>query len=99
MTSLEAAQDQAMQRGGCIGAMQATSEARVFGGPKKAPSRKDTNVALFGSDIEKKIKEAAAGGEKEWDGVGREKGILVWRIEQFRVVPWPTEKYGECATK
>ena len=95
MTSLEAAQQQAKKSGGCANAMTATAEARVFGGPKKAPSWKDTNLALFGSSLEKKIKEAAAGGEKAWDGVGQEKGILVWRIEQFRVVPWPLANYGD----
>lgn len=76
--------------------MAATSETRVFGATgKDAPSWEDTNMALFGSDIEKKIKEAAAGGEAEWQGVGEKKGVLVWRIEQFRVVPWPETKYGE----
>lgn len=31
---------------------------------------KDTNMALFGSDIEKKIKQAAADGEPQWDDAG-----------------------------
>ena len=53
---------------------------------------KETNLALFGSDLEKRIKEASAAGEPQWDGVGDTLELLVWRIEQFRVVPWPNSK-------
>ena len=31
---------------------------------------KDTNMSLFGSDLEKKIKQAAADGEPQWDDAG-----------------------------
>ena len=55
----------------------------------------DTNLALFGSDIEKKCKEAAADGEPQWKGAGAKVGLQVWRIEQFRVRPWPAKKYGK----
>jgi len=54
----------------------------------------ETNLALFGSDIEKKIKSASAGCEKAWDGVGGKPEMRVWRIEKFKVVPWPKSKYG-----
>lgn len=54
----------------------------------------DTNLALFGSDLEKKIKRAAAEGEPQWKDVGKKPELRIWRIEQFRVVPWPKEKYG-----
>ena len=76
--------------------MKATEEARVFGAKgKEQPSWQDTNLALFGSDIEYKIKEAAAKGEPQWTGAGTAKGLLVWRIEQFKVVAWPKSRYGE----
>ena len=46
---------------------------------------KDSNLALFGSDLEKKIKAAAAGEEKAWDGLGNSVVLKVWRIEKFLV--------------
>lgn len=58
---------------------------------------KESNLALIGSDLDHKIKEAAAGEEPAWStaGVGESEGKNVWRIEQFKVAPWPEEKYGE----
>jgi len=58
-------------------------------------SWKDSNLALVGSELDHKIKEAAASGEPQWDGIGQEPGLKIWRIEKFRVVPWPEEKYGK----
>mgnify|MGYP006161609411 CR=1 FL=1 len=58
----------------------------------------DTNLALFGSDIEKKCKEAAADGEPQWKGAGAKVGLQVWRIEQFRVRPWPAKKCDMMAS-
>ena len=52
-------------------------------------------TAQFGSDIEKKVKAAAADGEPQWDGAGVEVGLQMWRIEQFKVKPWPKNKYGK----
>ncbi|EOD21362.1 hypothetical protein EMIHUDRAFT_69768 [Emiliania huxleyi CCMP1516] len=54
----------------------------------------DTNLANFGSEIERKCKAAAADGEPQWIDVGKSAGIQVWRMEQFKVVPWPKYKYG-----
>eukprot|EP00316_Scyphosphaera_apsteinii_P016104 CAMPEP_0119327412 /NCGR_PEP_ID=MMETSP1333-20130426/70738_1 /TAXON_ID=418940 /ORGANISM="Scyphosphaera apsteinii, Strain RCC1455" /LENGTH=380 /DNA_ID=CAMNT_0007335993 /DNA_START=163 /DNA_END=1305 /DNA_ORIENTATION=- len=51
-------------------------------------------MSLFGSDIEKKCKEAAADGEPQWEGAGIKIGLQVWRIEKFKVKPWPKSKYG-----
>ena len=52
--------------------MKTTEETRVFGAKgQEQPSWKDTNMALFGSDIETKIKAAAAEGEKQWTGPPR----------------------------
>jgi gelsolin len=65
---------------------------------EKQPDWQDTNLALFGSDIEKKCKAAAADGEPQWDDAGSKVGLQIWRIEQFKVVPWPTNKYGQFHT-
>jgi len=54
----------------------------------------ETNMALFGSDLEKKIKAAAAAGEPQWKGCGQKEGVEIWRIEKFKVVPWPKAQYG-----
>jgi hypothetical protein len=59
---------------------------------------KDSNLAMFGSDLEKKIKEAAAAGENAWDGLGKEVTLRVWRIEKFKIVAWPKNKYGKVRT-
>lgn len=45
----------------------------------------ETNLANFGTDLEKKIKEASAQGEKAWEGAGTKEGLQIWRIEQFKV--------------
>jgi len=55
-------------------------------------------MALFGSDVEKKIKAAAADGEPQWDGAGLKPGLQIWRIESFKVKPWPESKYGQFHT-
>jgi gelsolin len=46
----------------------------------------ETNLANFGTDIEKKVKEASAAGEKAWAETGKSVGLLIWRIEKFKVV-------------
>ena len=55
---------------------------------------KDSNLALFGSDVERKVKEAAAEAEEAWQGSGEEVGVEIWRIVKFQVVPWPKDQYG-----
>lgn len=55
----------------------------------------ETNLALFGSDLEKEIKKASAGGESAWRGLGNKEELKVWRIEKFKVVAWPKKKYGQ----
>jgi len=45
-------------------------------------------MSLFGSDIEKKVKAAAADGEPQWDDAGVKVGLQVWRIEKFKVKKW-----------
>lgn len=55
----------------------------------------ETNIALLGSDLEKNVKLAAAETEEAWKGAGTEVGLLIWRIEKFKVVPVAKEHYGE----
>jgi len=50
---------------------------------------------LFGSATEKEIKKHAADGEPAWKKVPKTPGVLVWRIEKFKIVEWPKERYGQ----
>ena len=59
----------------------------------RQPDWQDTNMSLFGSDIEKKCKEAAANSEPSGTTLA-ESRLQIWRIEQFKVKPWPQSKYG-----
>jgi len=54
----------------------------------------DSNIALLGSDLNHKIRTAAAQTETAWTGAGKEVGIQIWRIEKFKVVAWPKQNYG-----
>ncbi|KZV66866.1 fragmin60 [Peniophora sp. CONT] len=54
----------------------------------------DSNIALFGSDIEKRIREHAGDKETAWEQAGIEPGLQIWRIEHFKVEDWPKERYG-----
>jgi len=53
-----------------------------------------TNMALFGSNVEKEIKRHAADGEPAWKKIEQHPGIQVWRIEKFQIKEWPKDKYG-----
>ena len=54
----------------------------------------DTNMALFGTDIEKNLKHNNALNEPEWHKIPKEPCLKIWRIEKFAVVPWPEKMYG-----
>jgi len=54
----------------------------------------DSNIALLGSDLHKKVRLAAAESAEEWKGCGQKVGIEIWRIESFKVVKWSKEQYG-----
>jgi len=55
----------------------------------------DSNIALLGSDLDKKVKLAAAQTEKAWAQAGKAMGIQIWRIEKFQVVSWPKDQYSK----
>jgi len=54
-----------------------------------------TNMALFGSDVEKEIKKHAAQGEPAWKSIGGHPGVQVWRVEKFQIKEWPKDQYGK----
>lgn len=54
-----------------------------------------TNVAMIGSELDHKIKAAAAGKEPAWSVTGKNAGVYVWRIEKFLVVPVPKNMIGK----
>ncbi|KAK3998031.1 hypothetical protein QBC44DRAFT_346756 [Cladorrhinum sp. PSN332] len=57
---------------------------------------KDSNIELLSSALDHKVKHASAQTEPAWnDGrVGLQPGLLIWRIENFCVVPVPEPNYG-----
>eukprot|EP00747_Dinoflagellata_sp_TGD_P166797 gnl/TRDRNA2_/TRDRNA2_190149_c0_seq1.p1 gnl/TRDRNA2_/TRDRNA2_190149_c0~~gnl/TRDRNA2_/TRDRNA2_190149_c0_seq1.p1 ORF type:complete len:395 (-),score=102.95 gnl/TRDRNA2_/TRDRNA2_190149_c0_seq1:61-1176(-) len=55
----------------------------------------ESNCAGIGSDEDKAVRKKAAEAESCWTAIGDEPGVLVWRIESFKVVPWPKEEYGK----
>jgi gelsolin len=55
----------------------------------------DSNLALFGSDVEKQVKKESAAQEPAWKNAGSKVGIQIWRIVNFKVVDWPKEDYGK----
>ena len=54
----------------------------------------DTNLANFGTQLEKDVKAAAANKEPAWDNAGKSVGLIIWRIEKFQVKPVPENTYG-----
>jgi len=54
----------------------------------------DSNIANLGSDLEKKVREAAAQTEPAWQNAGKKVGMQIWRIEKFKVKSWPIDQYG-----
>ena len=46
-----------------------------------------SNIANLGTELEKKIKLAAAQTEQAWRGVGQRPGLQIWRYDVGRCVP------------
>ncbi|KAG8741575.1 hypothetical protein FRC12_015625 [Ceratobasidium sp. 428] len=55
----------------------------------------ETNLALWGSDVQQRVREHAGDGESAWEGAGQQEGLLIWRIEDFKAVPWSEDRKGE----
>ncbi|KAF9425723.1 hypothetical protein BGZ94_007279, partial [Podila epigama] len=58
----------------------------------------ETNLAEFGSQLEKDRRQQEGALEKAWGkttGVGAQTGLWVWRIESFEVVAVPKTDYGK----
>ncbi|PYI36702.1 actin depolymerizing protein [Aspergillus indologenus CBS 114.80] len=56
---------------------------------------KDSNVELINSALDHQVKHNSAATEPAWRAIGTTPGLYIWRIEQFEVVAWPRERYGE----
>jgi len=55
----------------------------------------DSNIANIGTDLDKKIRVAAAQTEAAWQNAGRAAGLQIWRIEKFQVKSIAKEDYGK----
>ncbi|KAG8890765.1 hypothetical protein FRB98_004810 [Tulasnella sp. 332] len=56
----------------------------------------DSNIALLGGDIEKRVREQAGEHEPAWNAAELGKtGLLIWRVEKFKIHAWPKDRYGE----
>lgn len=56
---------------------------------------RDSNVENIGTELDHKVKYNSAATEPAWQEVGSAPGLYIWRIEDFEVVPWPMEQYGD----
>jgi len=54
-----------------------------------------TNVAMIGSDLEKKIVQNVAKKEPAFQNAGKETGIEVWRVNHFKLEIIPKQGFGE----
>ncbi|KAH3779355.1 gelsolin-like protein 2 [Dreissena polymorpha] len=56
---------------------------------------KDSNLALFGSQLDKDTKKSSAETEPAWENAGTKPGLQIWRIVNFKVEKWPESEYGK----
>lgn len=59
---------------------------------------KDSNLALFGSDTDKRVKKESSMHELAWKNAGTKVGLQIWRIVKFKVTDWPQGEYGKFYT-
>ena len=55
-------------------------------------------VLYFAARPRPQVKLAAGESEAAWKDAGKAAGLQIWRIEEFKVKPWPKERYGEFFT-
>lgn len=56
----------------------------------------DTNMENYGGKEHRDKQRSLAEKQKEWKDVkAKGEGVMVWRIEKFRVIPWPEDQYGD----
>ncbi len=58
---------------------------------------KDSNLEFIGTDIDHRVKYNSAATEPAWNNgrIGVTEGLYIWRIEDFEVVPWPSNRIGQ----
>ncbi|KAI2635565.1 actin depolymerizing protein [Hypomontagnella submonticulosa] len=56
---------------------------------------RDSNVENIGTELDHKVKYNSAATEPAWQDVGQSPGLYIWRIEDFEVVSWPKDQYGD----
>ncbi|CCO27118.1 Gelsolin-like protein 1 AltName: Full=Actin-modulator [Rhizoctonia solani AG-1 IB] len=54
-----------------------------------------TNIALWGTELHQRVREHAGDAENAWEDVGQDQGLWIWRIEDFKVTPWPDDLKGQ----
>eukprot|EP00731_Ephydatia_muelleri_P007440 Em0003g1688a len=55
---------------------------------------KDSNIAMIGSDSDRKVKKESAQTEPAWKGAGEKVGLQIWRIVNFKARAPAFHPYG-----
>ncbi|CAG5121225.1 unnamed protein product, partial [Candidula unifasciata] len=56
---------------------------------------KDSNMEKVGSAEDRHVKKEAAQTEPAWKGAGKEVGLQIWKIVNFKVTVLPKSEYGK----